>query len=81
MNAFNCRFDFQDILLGFQQQQVSSALDQAKRLLTENIRKRVVADIGHLRVVGGDELAGRTNRTRHKTRFRGRAKAIRYAAC
>ena len=50
------------------------------RLFAEYFRQRVVTDIGHLRVVGGDELAGGADGAGDKARLIGRAVAVCRAA-
>ena len=50
-------FDFEDVLRGFDEQQVNPAADQTDGLLAEGIGEFVECDIGQVGVVGGGEFA------------------------
>jgi len=45
-------FDFEDVLRGFDEQEVHTAANQTNRLFAENIDEFIEADVGEFRVIG-----------------------------
>ena len=69
MNTRDGGPDFEDILRGFDQQQIHAALDEANSLLSKNFGQLVESDIRKVGVVGGGQLARGADRTRHEARL------------
>ena len=57
MNADDGGFDFENVLRGFDEQQIHAAADQTDRLLAEDIGEFVEGDIGEFGVIGGGKFA------------------------
>ena len=63
--------DFQDVLAGFDQQQVRAAFDQSLRLLVEKIGQLVEGDVAQVGVGAAGQLAGGADAARHEARDAG----------
>ena len=50
-------FDFEDVLRGFDEEQIHAAADQTDGLLAKNVGEFVEADVGEFGVVGGGKFA------------------------
>ncbi len=66
------RLDLEDVLRRLDHQQVGAALDQAGRLLAEDLDEAAEGDVAERRVVGGGEEAGRADRAGDEARLAGR---------
>jgi len=73
----NGSLDFQDVIGGLDQQQIRAALDQPAGLLAKNIHQLFVTDVGHFRIVGGNEFSRWSDGTGDEARFIGSGKFIR----
>src|SRR5512135_3208043 len=62
MDAGDGSLDFEDVLRSLDQQQVDAPLDEAGRLLAEDVDEVVEGNVGEVGVIGGGKLAGRANR-------------------
>lgn len=51
--------DFEDVLLGFEQQHVRAALDQAARLFAEDVGQLLKSHVAEARVRGAGQVTGR----------------------
>ena len=51
------RFDFENILRGFDEQHIHAAANQTDCLLPENVGELIIAHVGELRVIGRGKLA------------------------
>jgi len=69
VDAADGRFDFEDVVGGFDHQEINPTFDEPSRLLAEDVNKLVIGDIGHFRVVGGNEFSGGANRAGNEARF------------
>ena len=73
LDAVDGGFDFQDIIRGLDQQQIHTTFNQAAGLLAEDVHKLVIGDVGHFRIVGGNEFSGGADRAGNKAGFFRRA--------
>ena len=69
MDARDRSFDFEDVLRGFDQQNIHAALNETDSLLAEGLGEVVEADVGEIGVIGGGKFARWTNRACNETRL------------
>ena len=62
-------FDFEDVLRGFDEEQVHAAADQTDGLFAEDIGEFVEGDVGKFGVIGGGKFAGWADGAGDKARF------------
>ena len=67
------RFDLEDVLAGLEQEQVSAALDQALRLLLEEIGQLVEGDVAEVGIIAGGQHAAGAHAAGHEARYAGLA--------
>ncbi len=69
MDARDGGFDLENVLRGFDEQEVRAASNQTDGLLAKNIGQFIEADVGEIGVIGRGQFAGRADGTGYKTRL------------